>query len=43
MDLKQKYIRDKALKVISSCKTKQQTENAEKYIKLLRNIYGDIC
>jgi hypothetical protein len=38
------YLKDteeKALKVISSCKTKQQTITAKRYVKLLQNRYGD--
>lgn len=32
---------EKALKVITSCKTKQQARNAKRYVKLLKNRYDD--
>ena len=39
MDSKQKYIRDKVLKVIASCKTEQQMKNAKRYMELFNKMY----
>jgi predicted GNAT family acetyltransferase len=33
------YLKEKALKVIASCKTEQQKENAKRYMELFNKMY----